>query len=112
MTQQPERTATPRTLTRPAAVSKGRTVVIFSQVFVPDPASVGQHIYDVAVELVRRGFRVKVYTANRGYDDPTARYPSYEVREGVEIRRLPLSSFGKKSIATREIGRASCRERV
>ena len=78
-----------------------RTVVIFSQVFVPDPASVGQHIFDVAAELARRGFRVKVFTANRGYDDPSVVYPKFEVRDGVEIRRLPLSSFGKKSIFTR-----------
>lgn len=84
-----------------------RTVVIFSQVFVPDPASVGQHIFDVAAELVRRGFRVKVFTANRGYDDPSQRYPAWEVREGVEIRRLPFSSFGKKSLLTRAIGTAS-----
>ena len=84
-----------------------RTVVIFSQVFVPDPASVGQHVYDVAVELVRRGFRVRVFTANRGYDDPTMKYQRKEVREGVEITRLPLSSFGKKSIFTRAVGTAS-----
>jgi glycosyltransferase involved in cell wall biosynthesis len=86
---------------------RSRTVVIFSQVFVPNPASVGQHIFDVAVELVRRGFRVKVYTSDRGYDDPTLRYPRREVRDGVEITRLPLSSFGKKSIFTRAVGTAS-----
>ena len=86
---------------------RNRTVVIFSQVFVPDPASVGQHIYDVAVELVRRGFRVKVVTSDRGYDDPTVRYPKKEIREGGEISRLPLSSFGKKSIFTRAVGTAS-----
>ncbi len=84
-----------------------RTIVIFSQVFVPDPASVGQHISDVAVQMVRRGYRVRVFTANRGYDDPSVKYPAREVREGVEIRRLPFSSFGKKSIFTRVIGTAS-----
>ena len=92
---------------RPAVRGRRRTVVIFSQVFVPDPASVGQHIYDVAVELVRRGFRVRVFTADRGYDDPTIKYPRKEVREGVEITRLPLASFGKKSILTRAVGTAS-----
>lgn len=86
---------------------RGRNFIIFSQVFVPDPASVGQHVYDVAVEMARRGYRVRVFTANRGYDDPSVRYPSFEVREGVEIRRLPLSSFGKKSILTRVVGTAS-----
>ena len=83
------------------------TLVIFSQVFVPDPASVGQHIADVAFELVRRGYKVRVYTANRGYDDPTVRYPKREMINGVDVRRMPLSSFGKKSIPTRLMGTAS-----
>jgi len=83
------------------------TILIFSQVFVPDPASVGQHIADVAFELVRRGYKVRVYTANRGYDDPTQKYPQRELINGVDVRRLPLSSFGKKSILTRVAGTAS-----
>lgn len=83
------------------------TILIFSQVFVPDPASVGQHIADVAFELARRGYNVRVYTANRGYDDPKVKYPAREVLNGVDVRRLPLSSFGKKSILTRVIGTMS-----
>src|SRR5262249_17042140 len=71
--------------------------------YVPDPASVGQHIADAAAEMARRGFRVIVYASARGYDDPGKRYPSRETRDGVEIRRLPLSSFGKSSITVRLI---------
>ncbi|MCH2135546.1 MAG: glycosyltransferase family 4 protein [Phycisphaerales bacterium] len=78
-----------------------RTILILTQVYMPDPASVGQHMHDAAAELVRRGHRVKVYAASRGYDDPTRRYPLREVRDGVQIRRLPLSSFGKKSLPLR-----------
>lgn len=81
-----------------------KTFLVFSQVFVPDPASVGQHMADVAFEMARRGHRVIVYTANRGYDDPTVRYPARETRKGVEIRRLALSSFGKKSLIIRALG--------
>jgi colanic acid biosynthesis glycosyl transferase WcaI len=82
-------------------------IVIFSQVFVPDPASVGQHIADVAFELVRRGYKVRVYTADRGYDDPSVRYPRHEILKGVDVRRMPFSSFGKKSLFTRVLGTAS-----
>ena len=32
-----------------------RTFVFLSQVYVPDPAAVGQHLADAAEELVRRG---------------------------------------------------------
>ena len=82
--------------------SPGRpTILIFSQVYVPDAASVGQHMHDAAAELDRRGWRVVVYTASRGYDDPSVRYPARETRDGVDIRRVGLSSFGKNSIAVR-----------
>ena len=84
-----------------------RTLLVISQTFVPDPASVGQHMADVAVEMARRGHRVKVYTSNRGYEDPARKYAPRENLHGVDVRRLPLSSFGKTSILMRIIGTAS-----
>jgi colanic acid biosynthesis glycosyl transferase WcaI len=78
-----------------------RTFLIISQVYVPDPASVGQHIADAAEEMTRRGFRVVVYASARGYDDPSNKYPPRELLNGVDVRRLPLSSFGKSSIGVR-----------
>lgn len=81
-----------------------KTLLIFSQTFVPDPASVGQHMADVAVEMARRGHRVLVFAANRSYEDASIHYPARENLHGVEVRRLPLSSFGKKSLLTRIIG--------
>jgi len=83
-----------------------RTVLIITQVYVPDPASVGQHVADVAKEMVRRGWRVVVYTSARGYDDPSQRYPRRETLAGVDVRRLPLSSFGKRSIPIRLLAQA------
>lgn len=77
------------------------TFLIISQVYVPDPAAVGQHIAEAAEEMARRGYRVVVYASARGYDDPSKKYPSRETRNGVDVRRLPLSSFGKSSIAVR-----------
>jgi len=83
-----------------------RTLLILSQVYVPDPASVGQHMHDVAAEMARRGWRVQVLTSARGYDDPLRRYPASEQRDGVRIRRFRLSSFGKGSITLRLLGGA------
>lgn len=77
------------------------TLLVISQVYPPDPAAVGQQMGDAAAEMARRGWRVIVYTSARGYDDPSQKYPRREVRNGVEVRRLPLSSFGKSSIAMR-----------
>ncbi len=83
------------------------TVLVVSQTFVPDPASVGQHMADVAFELARRGHRVRVYASGRGYEDPTAIYPSREMLNGADVRRFKYASFGKKSIPLRVLGTAA-----
>ncbi|RMH24725.1 MAG: glycosyltransferase WbuB [Planctomycetota bacterium] len=77
---------------------------MISQVYPPDPASVGQHMHDAAAEMARRGWAVRVLASARGYDDPSMKYPSRETLDGVSVRRLPLSSFGKGSIAVRLAG--------
>ena len=86
---------------QPACLVKQGTILIVCQVYAPDPAAVGQQVTDAAEELARRGWRVVVYTASRGYDDSGKRYLNRELRNGVDVRRLPLSSFGKSSIAVR-----------
>ncbi|MEZ6242481.1 MAG: glycosyltransferase family 4 protein [Phycisphaerales bacterium] len=78
-----------------------KTILIISQVYVPDSPAVGQHFHDAAAALAKRGHRVKVITSARGYDDPTLKFPARETRDGVEIRRMPLSSFGNASIPLR-----------
>jgi colanic acid biosynthesis glycosyl transferase WcaI len=82
------------------------TILVLSQVYVPDPASVGQHMADAAAEMARRGYRAVVIASGRGYDDPTVKYKPREMIDGVEVYRLPLSSFGKKSIPVRLLGQS------
>lgn len=79
------------------------TVLFITQVFPPDPASVGQHMQDAAEELGQRGYRVVVLTADRGYDDPSRKFSRRETRGNVEILRLPLSSLGKQSLLRRMV---------
>src|SRR5207302_3181259 len=38
---------------------------------------------------------------------PNIRYPRREMVNGVDVRRMPFSSFGKKSLLTRIFGTAS-----
>lgn len=76
-------------------------LLVISQVYPPDAAAVGQYIADACEEIANRGWDVVVYTSARGYDDPSQRYPAREHRRGVMIRRLPFSSFGKRSIPIR-----------
>lgn len=85
----------------------GRTLVVVSQAYPPDPTSVGQHVADVASAMARRGWRVVVLTSARGYEDASRVYPARETIDGVEVRRLPLSSGGKSSIAMRLLGGTS-----
>ena len=84
-----------------------KTLLILSQTFVPDPASVGQHVADVAVEMARRGHPVRVYASARGYENPDVRYPTRENVHGADVRRIPFASFGKKRLLLRVLGTAS-----
>lgn len=88
-------------------MSRQKTLLILSQVYVPDPAAVGQHLADVAAQMAGRGHRVVVLTANRGYNDPSAVYPRRERIDGVTVRRMPWCSFGKRSILLRVLGGVS-----
>jgi glycosyltransferase involved in cell wall biosynthesis len=90
---------------------KPKTVLVVSQVFIPDPASVGQHVADVALELARRGkysgaYRVRVYASARGFENPKNIYPRRETIGEADVRRFPFASFGKKSILLRVLGTA------
>ncbi len=91
-------------LRRPTERMNRNVYLVISQVYVPDPAAVGQHMHAAARELARRGWRVIVLTSDSGYDDPSVRFPRREVRDGVEIHRLPWSGFGKSSILVRLLG--------
>jgi glycosyltransferase involved in cell wall biosynthesis len=81
-------------------------ILVLSQVYRPDPAAVGQYLAWSAEALVERGYAARAITSARGFDDPTQRYPLRETLDGVDVVRLPLSSFGKKTIALRLLGMA------
>jgi glycosyltransferase involved in cell wall biosynthesis len=78
--------------------------LLITQVYVPDPAAVGQYMHEVARALVLRGQRAIVLAADSGYEEPERRYPRHELLDGVEIVRLPWSSFGKASLGLRLLG--------
>ena len=81
-----------------------KDILIISQVFPPDPASVGQHLFDVAIEMSNRGYRIGVLTAQEGYDNPTNKYPEFEKFENIDIFRIKNTSFGKKTFLLRIMG--------
>jgi glycosyltransferase involved in cell wall biosynthesis len=80
---------------------KIRRLLLIAQVYAPDATTLHQHFDELAEEMARRGWDVRVLTSSRAYDDPRIRFPAHETLNGVHIRRLPLSSFGKRSISLR-----------
>src|SRR5688572_15245561 len=84
-----------------------KTLLVLSQAFVPDPASVGQHMADVAFEMARPGHRVLVYASAPGYESPSIQHRKREPVRGVEIRRLGFAHFGKRNLLIRAFGTLS-----
>ncbi len=86
-----------------------KTLLVISQTFVPDPASVGQHMTDSEDrDGEAEGIGFWCTASEQGYENPAVRYPKREMLEGVEIRRLGFASFGKKNIfPLRVLGTAS-----
>lgn len=69
--------------------------LLLNQTFFPDVAATAQHLADLALELRRRGHEVTVVTSRRAYDDPSKRFPALEIWQGIEIRRVSGTGFGK-----------------
>ncbi|HTV48992.1 MAG TPA: glycosyltransferase family 4 protein [Phycisphaerae bacterium] len=86
---------------------QGKLLLVFSQTFAPDPAAVGQHMTDAAIAMASRGHRVRVYASSRSYEDASKKYARRENMQGVDVRRLVLTSFGKKNLIVRSFATAS-----
>lgn len=72
-------------------------ILLLNQCFYPDVVSTAQHLTDLATALSSRGHDVTVVASDRGYDDPTQRFPRREHWNGIEIIRIPSLSLGKSS---------------
>ena len=98
------RVAPKHSQTGPAAPPKPR-VVILNQYYVPDVASTGHLLHELAVELADLGFEVEVLTGRPSYGPPESWQdcPLYERADGVTIRRLKVARFDKNFLPGRAI---------
>jgi hypothetical protein len=71
--------------------------LLLNQCFYPDVVSTAQHLTDLATELSARGHDVTVITGDRGYDDPSLRFPCRETWNNINIIRIPSLSLGKST---------------
>ena len=76
-------------------------VLMINQVFYPDVAATAQHGHDLARYLVSQGHEVTAIASRSLYGQKGAALPSKETVDGIEIRRVGRSFFGKSSIIAR-----------
>lgn len=72
-------------------------LLFVNQHYWPDVAATGQILTDLAEHLAARGFEVDVLTGRGRYVSGDLEAPAEEVRNGVRIRRLISTSFGRSS---------------
>jgi colanic acid biosynthesis glycosyl transferase WcaI len=78
-------------------------ILLINQCFYPDVVSSGQHLTDLALELIRHGHAVTVLAGRRGYDNPKLRFAKKETWKDVSIIRIPSTGLGKGSRFCRAI---------
>ena len=71
-------------------------IVIFCQVFYPDPSSVGQHMFDLAFELAKRN-DVTVITSRNNSNNFNETYLKNETYKNIRIKRYK-NLFGNKKV--------------
>lgn len=70
-------------------------VVLLNQYYAPDEAATAQLLADVGAALVVAGHDVVALCSDRSYADPSRRYPTEELADGVRILRARTSGFGR-----------------
>ena len=75
--------------------------------YYPDVASTGQHLTDLAEHLAEKGWRVEVLSGCGRYTAGRLGLPGREERNGVRIRRLLGTTFGRGTFFGRLLDYAS-----
>lgn len=71
-------------------------LLLVNQYYPPDTAPTGQYLHQLARVLVERGHEVTVICSRRAYNGNSV-YAAEETVDGVRVRRIFASGFGRKS---------------
>jgi glycosyltransferase involved in cell wall biosynthesis len=82
-------------------------LLFLNRFYAPDVSATAQLLTDLAEDLAARGEEVTVLTSRLRYDDPATRLPSRERRNGVRVRRVWTSRFGRAWLPGRAIDYAT-----
>lgn len=76
-------------------------ILFINQTYAPDVAASAQLLEDMARQFADAGHEVAIVTSRSLYGQAGAVLPKYELRDGVEVHRVGVSRFGKKSVRAR-----------
>lgn len=82
-------------------------ILFINRFFFPDQSATSQMLTDLAEDLARRGHRVTVIAGSLTHENPPRPLPQRESWNGVEVRRVRTSRFGKESLLGRFLDFAS-----
>ena len=75
-------------------------ILLLNQFYPPDVAPTGQYLHDLATFLVKKGHEVRVICSRKSYNGEET-FPAKDIRDGVHIKRLYASGFGRGSTSGR-----------
>jgi glycosyltransferase involved in cell wall biosynthesis len=82
-------------------------IIFVNRYFHPDLSATSQMVTDMARGLAALGAEVHVITGSQGYDDPAIRYAPSEEMDGVHVRRVRTSRFGRMRLWGRAVDYAT-----
>jgi glycosyltransferase involved in cell wall biosynthesis len=79
------------------------TIVLINRYFHPDLSATSQMASDMAFAMVRFGYDVRIVTSRQRYERPGERLPARECTQGVYIRRVWTTRFGRSRLVGRVV---------
>jgi glycosyltransferase involved in cell wall biosynthesis len=73
-------------------------IFFVNRYFAPDQSATSQLLSQVACDLASAGCKVEVVTSRHLYDEPKARLFCNEIVDGVKVRRVASTEFGRKGL--------------
>jgi colanic acid biosynthesis glycosyl transferase WcaI len=71
--------------------------LLLNQTFHPDVVATSQYLTELARSLPVRGHQISVICGRHAYDNPDRTFPARETWNGIDIRRVRGTCFGKAS---------------
>jgi len=80
---------------------RSNRVIFLNNYYYPDCSATSQLLTDLAEHLVSSGYEVFVVASRRLYDEDHSTLPRVEERQGVQIRRIWTTRFGRSGLVGR-----------